>query len=118
MLDPPWQLASATPTRGVALGYCQLSDAAIQDLALETLSQSGFLFLWVINNRFEVGLQMLEKWGYRFIDSIDWVKRTVNRRMAKSHGFYLQHAKETCLVGIKVTCGSATIIIFYLILYF
>lgn len=28
-----------------------------------------------------------------------WVKMTVNRRMAKSHGFYLQHAKEVCLVG-------------------
>lgn len=28
-----------------------------------------------------------------------WVKMTVNRRLAKSHGFYLQHAKEVCLVG-------------------
>ena len=26
---------------------------------------------------------------------------TVNRRMAKSHGYYLQHAKEVCLVGKK-----------------
>ncbi len=30
-----------------------------------------------------------------------WVKTTVNRRLAKSHGYYLQHAKETCLVGRK-----------------
>lgn len=26
---------------------------------------------------------------------------TVNRRLAKSHGYYLQHAKEVCLVGKK-----------------
>jgi mRNA m6A methyltransferase catalytic subunit len=26
---------------------------------------------------------------------------TVNRRLAKGHGYYLQHAKETCLVGMK-----------------
>jgi mRNA (2'-O-methyladenosine-N6-)-methyltransferase len=26
---------------------------------------------------------------------------TVNRRLAKSHGFYLQHAKESCLVARK-----------------
>ena len=32
---------------------------------------------------------------------IAWVKRTVNRKLAKCHGYYLQHAKETCLVGIK-----------------
>jgi mRNA m6A methyltransferase catalytic subunit len=35
------------------------------------------------------------------VDDITWVKTTVNRRMAKSHGYYLQHAKETCLVGRK-----------------
>lgn len=38
----------------------------------------------------------------RYVDDITWVKQTVNRRMAKGHGYYLQHAKETCLVGKKV----------------
>lgn len=38
---------------------------------------------------------------YRFVDDVTWVKKTVNRRMAKGHGYYLQHAKETCLVGRK-----------------
>lgn len=35
------------------------------------------------------------------MDEIVWVKMTVNRRIAKSHGYYLQHAKEVCLVGRK-----------------
>ena len=39
----------------------------------------------------------------RYIDQIDWVKQTVNRRLAKSHGYYLQHGKETCVVGVKVS---------------
>ena len=30
----------------------------------------------------------------RLVDEVVWVKMTVNRRMAKSHGYYLQHAKE------------------------
>ena len=38
----------------------------------------------------------------RMVDDITWVKATVNRRLAKGHGFYLQHAKETCLIGLKV----------------
>eukprot|EP00163_Fabomonas_tropica_P016617 TRINITY_DN2972_c0_g4_i1.p1 TRINITY_DN2972_c0_g4~~TRINITY_DN2972_c0_g4_i1.p1 ORF type:complete len:148 (-),score=10.85 TRINITY_DN2972_c0_g4_i1:325-768(-) len=38
----------------------------------------------------------------RIVDDIAWVKRTVNRRFAKGHGYYLQHGKETCLVGLKV----------------
>ena len=37
----------------------------------------------------------------RMVDEIVWVKMTVNRRLAKSHGYYLQHAKEVCLVGRK-----------------
>ena len=43
----------------------------------------------------------MEKWGYTMVDSITWVKMTVNGKIAKGHGFYLQHAKETCLIGIK-----------------
>lgn len=35
----------------------------------------------------------------RFVDEIAWVKCNRNRRMAKSHGFYLQHSKETCFVA-------------------
>lgn len=30
-----------------------------------------------------------------------WVKQTVTGKIAKGHGYYLQHAKETCLVGVK-----------------
>eukprot|EP00128_Syssomonas_multiformis_P017582 Colp12_sorted_trinity150504_noHs@11356 len=101
MMDPPWQLASAAPTRGVALGYNQLPDLAIQDLPLPKLQKNGFLFIWVINNRFAKAFELMKNWGYTFVDSIDWVKQTVNRRMAKCHGFYLQHAKETCLVARK-----------------
>ena len=44
---------------------------------------------------------MEKKWGYKVIDNINWVKKTVTGKIAKGHGFYLQHAKETCLVGIK-----------------
>lgn len=44
---------------------------------------------------------MEKRWGYKVVDSINWVKKTVNGKIAKGHGFYLQHAKETCLVGYK-----------------
>ena len=34
-----------------------------------------------------------------FVDEIAWVKCNRSKRMAKSHGFYLQHSKETCFVA-------------------
>ena len=110
----------------VALGYNQLNDSAIEELPVQTLSQNGFIFIWVINAKYSKAFELMKKWGYqsvqnpttlspplycshltltfschRYVDSIDWVKQTVNRRMAKGHGYYLQHAKETCLVGKK-----------------
>jgi len=101
MTDPPWQLATSNPTRGVAIGYEQLSDSLIEDIPFPSLQENGLLFIWVINAKYKFALELMEKWGYTLVDEIAWVKQTVNRRLAKSHGFYLQHAKETCLVGRK-----------------
>ena len=36
---------------------------------------------------------MEKKWGYKVVDSINWIKKTVTGKIAKGHGFYLQHAK-------------------------
>lgn len=66
------------------------------------MQKQGFLFVWVINAKFQWTVNTMEKkWGYKVVDSINWVKKTVNGKIAKGHGFYLQHAKETCLVGYK-----------------
>ena len=100
-MDPPWQLATANPTRGVALGYSQLSDSLILDIPIQELQTDGFLFMWVINAKYRFALELIEKWGYELVDEVVWVKQTVNRRLAKSHGYYLQHAKETCLIARK-----------------
>ncbi|OMH82560.1 N6-adenosine-methyltransferase 70 kDa subunit [Zancudomyces culisetae] len=102
VMDPPWQLASQAPTRGVAIAYQQLPDVCIESLPIGGLQQEGgFLFIWVINNKFSKAFELFRAWGYTYVDEIAWVKQTVNRRMAKGHGYYLQHAKESCLIGVK-----------------
>nr|KAJ3423193.1 hypothetical protein HK105_000690 [Polyrhizophydium stewartii] len=85
----------------VAIAYQQLPDLLIESLPIEKLQTNGFIFIWVINNKYAKAFDLMAKWGYEYVDDITWVKQTVNRRMAKGHGYYLQHAKETCLVGRK-----------------
>lgn len=99
--DPPWQLSSANPTRGVAIAYSTLTDKDILNLPLEKIQTQGFLFIWVINAKYRFALDMFDKHGYKLVDEVAWVKQTVNGKIAKGHGFYLQHAKETCLIGVK-----------------
>jgi mRNA (2'-O-methyladenosine-N6-)-methyltransferase len=99
--DPPWQLSSANPTRGVAIAYETLNDNQILNIPFNKLQTDGFLFIWVINAKYRFALEMLEHYGYKLVDEIAWVKQTVNGKIAKGHGYYLQHAKETCLIGVK-----------------
>ena len=65
MMDPPWQLATANPTRGVALGYSQLTDQDIINLPVPSLQCNGFLFVWVINAKYKFTLDLFERWGYK-----------------------------------------------------
>jgi len=102
MMDPPWKLSSSQPSRGVAIQYDSLADEMIEKMPVEKLQKDGFLFIWAINAKYKFAVDLMEKkWGYKVIDSVTWVKMTVNSKIAKGHGFYLQHAKETCIVGIK-----------------
>ena len=55
-MDPPWQLASANPTRGVALGYSQLGDSLIEQIPVGKLQTDGFIFMWVINAKYKICL--------------------------------------------------------------
>lgn len=64
MMDPPWQLATANPTRGVALGYSQLTDKDIQNLPIPRLQRNGLLFVWVINAKYQFCLDLFDRWGY------------------------------------------------------
>lgn len=109
VMDPPWQLSSANPTRGVAIAYQQLEDSLIQDIPVNALVPNGFLFLWVINAKYRQAFDMIKHWGFEYVDEISWVKKTRSGRLAKSHGFYLQHSKETCLVAKRGKVNSVVL---------
>jgi len=53
MMDPPWRLSTSQPSRGVAIQYSSLSDEAIEQIPVPLLQKEGFLFIWVINAKFQ-----------------------------------------------------------------
>ena len=64
-MDPPWQLSSANPTRGVAIAYDTLTDTLINALPMSTIQENGFLFIWVINNKYKFALEFFERHKYK-----------------------------------------------------
>jgi len=106
MMDPPWQLSSSQPSRGVAIAYSSLADDLIQKIPVPKLQTNGFIFIWTINAKYAITVKLMEQWGYKLVDEITWIKKTINGKIAKGHGFYLQHAKESCLIGVKGNIDS------------
>ncbi len=78
-----------------------MNDKEILNIPFDKIQTDGFLFIWVINAKYKLALEIMKAFGYKLADEIVWVKQTVNGKIAKGHGYYLQHAKETCLVGVK-----------------
>lgn len=68
VVDPPWQLATANPSRGVALGYMQMSDDELARLPLRKMQMpGGLIFLWYINSKLATAVSLLSQWGYDII---------------------------------------------------
>ncbi|KAJ6250223.1 mt-a70 family protein [Anaeramoeba flamelloides] len=101
ILDPPWKIASHRSMRGLHLGFKTLTDQDIFKMNLSCLSKEGFIFLWTINSKYMLSIKLLEKWGYRYHNTISWAKLSNRNHKFKSNGYALQHSQELCLIGIK-----------------
>ncbi|EAX86932.1 MT-A70 family protein [Trichomonas vaginalis G3] len=101
LMDPPWNIQPAQTTRGVELGYELMLESEIASMKIPLVQTNGYCFMWVVASFLPVGVSMLQGWGYKVIDFINWIKTSKYGRYRPSNGYFLQHDKETCLVGIK-----------------
>ncbi|KAA8892692.1 MT-A70-domain-containing protein, partial [Sphaerosporella brunnea] len=96
ILSAPWTIHMKLP-------YKQMSDDDVLSLPIECLQEDGVIFLWVTGRSHPRGLDCLKHWGYRCVDELSWLKTNqINATVATGRtGHWLNHLKETCLVGIK-----------------
>jgi mRNA m6A methyltransferase catalytic subunit len=74
-MDPPWILSTGNPTRGVATNYDTLTDNDIlTEIPFDRLQKDGFLFIWVINNKYKFALSLFKRYGYSLVEELVWVK--------------------------------------------
>lgn len=99
VIDPPWdwgdegdkdQLGRARPD------YQTLSIDQLLELPLEDLSlPDAHIYLWITNRSLPKGFQLLDKWGFRYITCITWVKPHFGM------GNYFRGQTEQILFGVK-----------------
>eukprot|EP00238_Polyblepharides_amylifera_P000659 CAMPEP_0196572030 /NCGR_PEP_ID=MMETSP1081-20130531/2153_1 /TAXON_ID=36882 /ORGANISM="Pyramimonas amylifera, Strain CCMP720" /LENGTH=342 /DNA_ID=CAMNT_0041889205 /DNA_START=28 /DNA_END=1056 /DNA_ORIENTATION=+ len=97
MADPPWAIHMDLP-------YGIITDDELrQEMDVACLQDHGVMFLWVTGRAMELGRELLEKWGYKRVEELLWVKINQLQRIIRTGrtGHWLNHSKEHCLVGIK-----------------
>eukprot|EP00494_Astrolonche_serrata_P030379 UN30646 len=101
--DPPWTLATEKCTRGVALNYDQITDDKLLKAVPwgHLLEDRGVLMVWVINAKVTYTIKFLKSRGFKLVESMTWLKMSSKRLLARGHGYYLQHAKEECIIAVK-----------------
>lgn len=113
MMDPPWRIKGGQKNDSqfmfannrFCLEYDTMSNDQIALLDIGVLSKKGFMFLWILGNQINMACEMLNRWGYDLVDLIIWVK-TKRGKVYLSHGYYLMHSYEICLVGYKCPPGQ------------
>ncbi|KAG2392760.1 hypothetical protein C9374_011485 [Naegleria lovaniensis] len=108
LIDPPWRVVQSRPQEAMMfsntnfkLNYNTLSYQEIMDINVGSLCDQGFCFLWVLNSSLQFGLNLLNHWGFTYIDKIVWVKKTKNDQIFAGTGYYFLHSTELLLVGVK-----------------
>lgn len=112
-MDPPWRIKGGQQNDSgfmfsnskFNLDYETMSNQEIMNLRIEKLSKKGFCFLWILSNQINTAYEMMAKWGYEVVDQIIWVKLK-NSNISLTHGYYLMHSFEMCLVGYKCPPGE------------
>jgi mRNA (2'-O-methyladenosine-N6-)-methyltransferase len=126
MADPPWDIHMELP-------YGTMSDEEMLNLPIGNLADDGVFFLWVSSlhsththkppkvtgRAMELGRKCLDRWGYKCVGEVLWVKTNQLQRLIRTGrtGHWINHryvrlalvfshpivvcSKEHCLVGSK-----------------
>jgi N6-adenosine-specific RNA methylase IME4 len=98
-VDPPWpEVGGGKIKRGADKHYSLMSVDEIAlygDLINMVAQENCHLYLWATNNYLKDAFRLLEKWGWKYITMITWMKDR------KGLGQYFRGKTEHCLFARK-----------------
>ena len=99
LIDPPWdwgdegdqdQLGRARPDYST-MSFEQLLELNVADLSMP----DAHLYLWITNRSLPKGFALLERWGFRYVTCLTWVKPHFGM------GNYFRGQTEQVLFGVR-----------------
>ncbi|HPG40029.1 MAG TPA: MT-A70 family methyltransferase [bacterium] len=107
LADPPWRFQNSTgkmaPEHKRLSRYPTLSLQEILDIPVNTVAcNDAHLYLWVPNALLAEGLEVMQKWGFKYKTNIVWYKiRKDGGPDGRGVGFYFRNVTELILFGTK-----------------
>jgi N6-adenosine-specific RNA methylase IME4 len=107
LADPPWRFNHRTgklaPEHRRLNRYPTMDLAAICALQVAAVTApTAHLYLWVPNALLPDGLQVIQSWGFRYVNYILWAKRRADGGPdGRGAGFYFRNVTELLLFGVR-----------------
>jgi N6-adenosine-specific RNA methylase IME4 len=96
VIDPPWPFAN---TRWQP-SYATMPVEKIAALQVGELAEDdAHVYLWIVNSHVAEGVGMLERWGFRYVTMLTWIKPSIGM------GSYFRNSTEHVLFGVRGTQG-------------
>lgn len=103
MADPPWHFelySEAGEEKSPQAHYRTMSLDDIAALPVADLAaRDCLLWLWATAPMLDKQIEILKRWGFRFVTSGTWVKLTVHQKVSFGTGYVLRNAHEPFLIG-------------------
>ena len=104
MSDPPWRFTTYSDKgrdRSADSHYRTMTFDQLQALPVAMLAKPDcLLWLWATHPMIDQQIHLMRVWGFRFVTSGVWVKRTANGGLAFGTGYRLRSASEPFLLGV------------------
>ena len=112
LADPPWQysLRENDKSHRGRTNYPTMTSNDILKLPVKNLAQEdAYLFLWVTKDHLQLGLEVLEKWGFSYKNILTWVKVSKAGKIRIMTGHWGRNCTEFVLIGSrgKAKCFSS-----------
>ena len=102
MADPPWRFELYSDKGEEKSPQAHYSTMTLDELAALPVSDLGrddcLLWLWATAPMLPQQIALGERWGFRYVTSGAWVKRTVHDKVAFGTGYVLRNAHEPFLI--------------------
>lgn len=99
VIDPPWDWGDEGDVDQMGRSKPDYSTMSYQDLLGLDVGKNAdidcHIYLWITNRSLPKGFSLLEKWGFRYITALTWVKPSFGM------GNYFRGQTEHVLFGVK-----------------